>query len=84
LKKWKKNSEGQFDLSYGGIRKQMDELGIKESELTSRKLADIIIAIRRQKLPDWEEVGTAGSFFKNPIISVEKYEELRREFPDLV
>ncbi len=84
LKKWKKNIEWQFNLSYGWIRKKMEELWIDEKDLNSRKLADIIIEIRRQKLPDWEQVGTAGSFFKNPIISVAKYEELKKEFSDLV
>jgi len=84
LKKWKENINWQFNLSYWWICKKMEELGIDERELTSRKLADVIIELRRQKLPDWEQVGTAGSFFKNPVVSVKKYEKLKKEFPDLL
>jgi UDP-N-acetylmuramate dehydrogenase len=49
-------------------------------------LADIrkeIIAIRSEKFPDWNTVGTAGSFFKNPIVSPQKAEELRVVYPAL-
>ncbi|MFA5934662.1 MAG: UDP-N-acetylmuramate dehydrogenase [Candidatus Paceibacterota bacterium] len=50
------------------------------------KVGDIIKAveeIRRNKLPDWRVLGTAGSFFKNPIITEEKYTELLLKYPDL-
>jgi UDP-N-acetylmuramate dehydrogenase len=42
-----------------------------------------IISIRKNKLPDIAKVGTAGSFFKNPIISAKKYEELKSKYPEL-
>ncbi len=42
-----------------------------------------VIAIRSEKLPDIKKFGTAGSFFKNPIISSEKYAELLQKFPGL-
>ncbi len=40
-----------------------------------------VVAIRDGKFPDWHTVGTAGSFFKNPIISREVYEALQLKFP---
>lgn len=40
-------------------------------------IREAIIAIRTKKLPDWNVVGTAGSFFKNPIISRALYESLK-------
>ena len=42
-----------------------------------------VIAIREQKFPDWKVVGTAGSFFKNPIVTVEQYATLLEEYPSL-
>lgn len=40
-------------------------------------------AIRAQKFPDWTVVGTAGSFFKNPIIPSALAQPLLQKFPDL-
>lgn len=42
-----------------------------------------VLEIRKAKLPDLRELGTAGSFFKNPIISAEHYESLKKDFPDM-
>ncbi|MBI2618368.1 UDP-N-acetylmuramate dehydrogenase [Candidatus Kaiserbacteria bacterium] len=41
-----------------------------------------ILTIRKGKFPDLSKVGTAGSFFKNPIITNAEYRTLRQKFPD--
>jgi UDP-N-acetylmuramate dehydrogenase len=46
-------------------------------------VADIIIAIREKKLPDRTKVGTAWSFFKNPIVTKQQYTRLLKKYPEL-
>jgi UDP-N-acetylmuramate dehydrogenase len=46
-------------------------------------LREVIMEIRREKLPDPDRLGNAGSFFKNPILSEEVYESLLTDHPDL-
>lgn len=50
---------------------------------TVKDVALAVMKIRKSKLPEVSEVGTAGSVFKNPIVSREKYEELKKKDPDL-
>ncbi len=48
-----------------------------------QSIRNAIIEIRSKKFPNWKIVGTAGSFFKNPSISKEKFEILQKQFPEL-
>jgi len=50
---------------------------------TLRDVRNTIIHIRAQKFPDWNTIGTAGSFFKNPHITEKQYAELIRTYPGL-
>ncbi|HCB51304.1 TPA: hypothetical protein DEP21_01855 [Patescibacteria group bacterium] len=52
--------------------------------MTAKKLSSMINAIRESKLPDWHTLGTAGSFFKNPIISTRAFEQLKQQYSNLV
>ena len=55
----------------------------QQSVCTQHTIRDTVIQVREGKFPDWHRVGTAGSFFKNPIISSAEYESLREQFPDV-
>ncbi len=51
---------------------------------SATEIGDVVVAIRRRKLPDPAVIGNAGSFFKNPVVSGERCAELLAAFPALV
>lgn len=52
--------------------------------LTPLKIREEVIKIRSSKFPNWRKIGTAGSFFKNPVISTAEFTKLKKTYPDLV
>ena len=75
---------GTFALNkqYKAVAAAVAESGIENP--TAREVADIITAVRWKKLPRPEEKGSAGSFFKNPVVTASQYEQLMEQYPDLV
>lgn len=69
-----------FNLEYGNIRARLENTG---REVSLRLVRDVIIEVRKEKLPDPAVQGNAGSFFMNPIISKDRYQELLVEYPDM-
>ena len=61
----------QPKLDYGGVRKALGD-----REPSPQVIRDTIIGIREQKLPDPKEIGSAGSFFCNPVIDREHFERI--------
>ncbi|MCM1370122.1 MAG: UDP-N-acetylmuramate dehydrogenase [Candidatus Amulumruptor caecigallinarius] len=53
-------------LEYGPLKSLKDELG---HEPTIREVADRVVQVRNSKLPNPKEIGSAGSFFKNPVVN---------------
>ena len=59
------------------------DLGAQAGQLTSAQVREAVVAVRARKFPDWTKVGTAGSFFTNPIITNAQAKELQVRYPDL-
>jgi len=74
------SSHGRVDISYPDLAKYFSEKGTSPD---LKEVRDAVIAIRTAKLPNVATVGTAGSFFKNPIIPSKTYLELKRRFPEM-
>ncbi len=77
----KLSKEPCFNVEYGSIREELGKTG--NTELTLASVNQAVCNIRNSKLPAPEIIGNAGSFFKNPVISKQKYAELRVQFPDI-
>jgi len=58
-------------LDYGNIRSSLE--GEDLDKLTPSIVRSAVVSIRRKKLPDPSEKGSAGSFFKNPVVPMDKY-----------
>ncbi len=71
----------RINTSYGAIQQQLDIMGVSEPSIKS--VSDAVIAIRSSKLPDPAKIGNAGSFFKNPTISIDQYKALAVHHPQM-
>lgn len=64
------------NFQYSGVEQAV---GDKES-VTARDVAEAISNIRKDKLPDVKEIGSAGSFFKNPVVEYLKYKDIIEKY----
>jgi UDP-N-acetylmuramate dehydrogenase len=71
-----------LNISYGAISKELETMQVVQP--TIRDVSNAVMRIRQSKLPDPKQIGNAGSFFKNPVVSAEKYTALLAAFPNLV
>jgi UDP-N-acetylmuramate dehydrogenase len=70
------------NLRYAELARELEAQGVASP--TPRQVSDVVVAIRRRKLPDPAEIGNAGSFFKNPVVSSEHCTKLLQSWPNLV
>jgi len=70
--------KSSFNLDYGNLREMLHG-----SPPSLRSVRDAVIKTRRSKLPDISELGSAGSFFMNPIVDTDKFADLKRSYPDM-
>ncbi len=66
---------------YEALQKYLDANRI--TEYTPATIRQAVIAIRSSKLPDPKIVANNGSFFTNPIIDKNRFEELKARYPGI-
>ncbi|MEO2071545.1 MAG: UDP-N-acetylmuramate dehydrogenase [Zunongwangia sp.] len=69
----------QLKIDYGAIKSELE--GIENP--TIKDISDAVIRIRESKLPNPAKIGNSGSFFKNPVISMEVFKNLQQDFPEI-
>lgn len=80
----------QFKLSkqpllrtdYGAIKAVLQDKGIRNPSVES--IANAVVYLRSNQYPDPKKLGNAGSFFKNPIITKNQYDQFLLQFPKLM
>lgn len=68
-------------LDYGNIRAELEARHI--SSPTAYDIRNVVISIRKTKLPDPMLEGNAGSFFMNPVVERSHYLLLKEKYPDI-
>jgi UDP-N-acetylmuramate dehydrogenase len=70
-----------LNLSYGAIGAELFNRNIAEP--TIKDVAQVVAAIRVSKLPDPSTIGNSGSFFKNPVITVQQFNDIKANYPEV-
>jgi len=73
--------QATLNTSYGAINAELASKGITIPSI--KEVSDAVISIRKSKLPDPKELGNAGSFFKNPVVSNTIHENIKISFPEV-
>ncbi|MFT6987762.1 MAG: UDP-N-acetylmuramate dehydrogenase [Psychromonas sp.] len=71
-KKWQPHSRS-------GVSNQSDAA----QKVTAKEIYHSVCQTRSEKLPDPEQLGNAGSFFKNPVVSKQQAEHLLNLYPNM-
>ena len=70
------------NITYGTVEEELKKKNL--DAITIKDVSEVVCDIRKNKLPDPAKIGNAGSFFKNPEISKQKFNELKINFPGII
>jgi UDP-N-acetylmuramate dehydrogenase len=71
----------RVNMQYKDLAQYFVARGISAPSL--HQVRDAVIEVRRGKLPDCRLWGTAGSYFKNPVVPLKTFMELKQKHHDL-
>jgi len=68
-----------INISYGAIKDYLQNI----KKPTLKNISEAVISIRQSKLPDPKEIGNSGSFFKNPVVTLNEFQILKTNYPKI-
>lgn len=77
--RFKLSKKEHYTLDYGTIRRELE----KYAKITLAAVRQVVIEIRKAKLPDPKVMGNAGSFFMNPVVSRQIFLALQKQYPQM-
>lgn len=75
---FKLNTQFKPQLSYQPLKQQL-----AGKTITPQIVSDTVCQLRLSKLPDPDVLGNAGSFFKNPVVSIEQFQSIYKVHPEI-
>lgn len=74
-------TKGKLSTNYLSLKNYLIENNLTVPTLS--QIREAVISIRKSKLPDPQQLGNAGSFFKNPKVTKKEFDELIQKYPNL-
>ena len=71
----------RLNLEYAGVRQELARMAVADPTVADVRRA--VVRLRRRKLPDPDLLPNAGSFFKNPVLTPERYALVRERCPQI-
>ncbi len=78
---YKLSRQKKFNFSYKELEIEINKFPVKDIDLLY--VYDTICRLRTSKLPDGNNIGSAGSFFKNPVVDTEVFERIKKDYPTI-
>ena len=69
------------NLSYAPLKHIFQNRDINTVSIA--EVGNAVKQIRRSKLPDPDQIGNSGSFFKNPVVGINELEALKKRYPEI-
>lgn len=77
----RKMHAGKPNIGYDPLKIALQD--IKKQDLTPKIIYDAVVSIREARIPNPQRQGNAGSFFKNPVVDADYFEQLVQKYPEI-